>query len=72
MAEALAACEDAVFFFGGGAEVSPEVFLFSLLTTAAEPEVMMSETFTTAQKISIIIYTNRSEKKTKKGNLQGF
>ena len=43
------------FFFGGGAKVSLEVFLFGLLTTAAEPEVIMSETFTTALETNIII-----------------
>lgn len=44
-----------VVFFFGGAEVSPEAFLFGLLATTVESEVMMSDTLTTAQETNIII-----------------
>ena len=61
-----------VFFFDSCADVSPELFLFGLLATSVESEVMKSDTLTTAQETNIIIYTSRSKKKAKKEKLQGF
>ena len=60
------------FFFSGGADASPELFLFGLLATSAESEVMISDNLTTAQGTNIIIYNSRSNEKAKKEKLQGF
>ena len=66
-AEVLAACL-CDFFFGGGADVSSELFLFCLLATSDEPDTTMSDSLVTAQETNIIICLSRSESKAMKEN----
>lgn len=54
------------FFLGGGADVSPELFLFDLLATSVEPDVMMSDNLVTAQGTNIIICHSRGKRKVMK------
>ena len=61
------------FFLGGGADVSPELFLFDLFATSApELDVMMSDNLVTAQETNIIICHSRGKRKAMKEKLQGF
>ena len=57
------------FFLGGGADISPELFLFDLCATSAPGlDVMISDNLVTAQETNIIICLSRSANKAMKEN----